>query len=101
LILRTRTVLAMDATALHALEEVYYMTKREGTILVLAGIHAQPMIAMDKAGFLDKVGVENVFENLADALKRAREIVGAPQAEQHVPEVREVDWENAPGTKVK
>jgi SulP family sulfate permease len=101
LILRTRTVLAMDATALHALEEVYYMTKREGTILVLAGIHAQPLIAMDKAGFLDKVGVENVFENLADALKRAREIVGAPQAEQHVPEVREVDWENAPGTKVK
>jgi SulP family sulfate permease len=101
LILRTRTVLALDATALHALEEVYYMTKREGTILVLAGIHAQPMIAMDKAGFLDKVGVENVFENLADALKRAREIVGAPQAEQHVPEVREVDWENAPGTKVK
>jgi SulP family sulfate permease len=101
LILRTRTVLAMDATALHALEEVYDMTKREKSVLVLAGIHAQPMIAMDKAGFLDKVGVENVFENLADALKRARAIVGAPQADLQAPADLEVDWEKAPGTKVK
>jgi sulfate permease, SulP family len=101
LILRTRTVLAMDATALHALEEVYDMTKREGSVLVLAGIHAQPMIAMDKAGFLDKVGVENVFENLADALKRARAIVGAPRPYLQAPADLEVDWEKAPGTKVK
>jgi len=101
LILRTRTVLAMDATALHALEEVYDMTKRDGSVLVLAGIHAQPMIAMDRAGFLDKVGVENVFENLADALKRARAIVGAPQADLQAPADLEVDWEKEPGTKVK
>jgi len=101
LILRTRTVLAMDATALHALEEVYNMTKREKTVLVLAGIHAQPMIAMDKAGFLDKVGVENVFESIGDALKRARAIVGAPQPEQQAPAVLEVDWEQAPGSKVR
>jgi SulP family sulfate permease len=101
LILRTRTVLAMDATALHALEEVYNMTKREKTVLVLAGIHAQPMIAMDKAGFLDKVGVENVFENLSDALKRARAIIGAPRPYLQAPADLEVDWEQAPGTKVK
>jgi SulP family sulfate permease len=101
LILRTRTVLAMDATALHALEEVYDMTKRDGSVLVLAGIHAQPMIAMDKAGFLDKVGVENVFESISEALKRARAIVGAPQPEPQAPTVQEVDWETAPGSKVR
>jgi len=93
LILRTRTVLAMDATALRALEEVYDTTKRDGTVLVLAGIHAQPLIAMDKAGFLDKVGVENVFENLNDALKRARAIVHAPQPEQQEATPPEVSWE--------
>ncbi len=93
LVLRTRTVLAMDATALHALEEVYNTTKRDGTVLVLAGIHAQPLIAMDKAGFLDKVGVENVFENLNDALKRARSIVGTPEPEQQESSVQEVAWE--------
>jgi SulP family sulfate permease len=99
LILRTRTVLAMDATALHALEEVYDMTKRDGSVLILAGIHAQPMIAMDKAGFLDTVGVENVFESLGEALKRARAIVGAPQPEQPVAVVQEVDWDRAPSKK--
>jgi SulP family sulfate permease len=69
------------------------MTKRDGSVLILAGIHAQPMIAMDKAGFLDTVGVENVFESLGEALKRARAIVGAPQPEQQVPIVQEVDWD--------
>jgi SulP family sulfate permease len=93
LVLRTRTVLAMDATALHALEEVYNTTRRDGTVLVLAGIHTQPLIAMDKAGFLDKVGVENVFENLNDALKRARSIVGTPEPEQQESSVQEVAWE--------
>lgn len=101
LILRTRTVLAMDATALHALEEVYDMTKREGSVLILAGIHAQPMIAMDKAGFLDTVGVENVFENIGEALKRARSIVGAPQSEQPAAIVKEVDWDRSPAKKAR
>jgi len=101
LILRTRTVLAMDATALHALEEVYDMTKRDGSVLVLAGIHAQPMIAMDKAGFLDKVGVENVFESIGEALKRARAIVGAPQPAEQAPALQEVDWDKAPGSTVR
>jgi len=93
LILRTRTVLSMDATALRALEEVYDMTKQDGSVLILAGVHAQPLIAMDKAGFLDKVGVENVFENVNDALKRARAVLGAPQPEQQEPTAQEVAWE--------
>jgi SulP family sulfate permease len=93
LVLRTRTVLAMDATALHALEEVYATTKRDGTVLVLAGIHAQPLIAMDKAGFLDKVGVENVFESLGEALKRARAIIHAPEQEQEGAMTQEVNWD--------
>jgi SulP family sulfate permease len=89
----------MDATALHALEEVYDMTKRDGSVLILAGIHAQPMIAMDKAGFLDTVGVENVFESIGEALKRARAIVGAPQPDQPASIVQDVDWDRAPTKK--
>jgi SulP family sulfate permease len=101
LILRTRNVLAMDATALRALEEVYDMTKRERSVLILAGIHAQPMIAMDKAGFLDTVGVENVFESIGEALKRARVIVGASQPEQPAAIAKEVDWDRAPAKKAR
>ena len=99
LVLRTRTVLAMDATALRALEEVYDTTKRDGTVLVLAGIHAQPLIAMDKAGFLEKIGVENVFENLSEALTRARAIVHAPQPEQKETTPQEVNWEKPASKK--
>jgi len=58
------------------------------------------MIAMDKAGFLDKVGVENVFENIGDALKRARSIVGVPQPEQPAAVVQEVDWDRPPVKKI-
>ncbi len=96
LVLRMRTVLSMDATALRALEEVYAQTRREGSVLLLAGVHTQPLIAMDRAGFLDKVGVDNVFENVNDALKRARAIVGTPEPERQESMVQEVAWERAP-----
>ncbi len=96
LILRLRTVLSMDATALRALEDVREQTRREGTVLLLAGIHTQPLIAMDRSGFLDKIGVENVFENVNDALKRAREIAGVPRDERQEQPVQEVGWEKPP-----
>ena len=99
LVLRTRAVLAMDATALRALEDVYETSKREGTVLVLAGIHAQPLLAMDKAGFLAKVGVENVFESLNEALKRARAIIHAPLPEQEETTLQEVHWDRPAAKK--
>jgi SulP family sulfate permease len=96
LILRMRTVLSMDATALRALEEVFEQTRREGAVLLLAGVHAQPLIAMDRAGLLDRVGVDNVFENVCDALRRSREILGAAQPVLRESQVQEVGWERAP-----
>lgn len=81
LILRVRNVLSVDATALRVLEEVCQQARREGTVLVLSGIHAQPLVAMERAGFLDAVGVENVLGNIDDALNRAREILGIPCTE--------------------
>lgn len=93
LILRMRTVLSMDATALRALEEVYSQTQREGSRLLLAGVHAQPLFAMDRAGFLDKIGVDNVFENVNDALKAARAIVGPSKEKWQEATVQEVNWD--------
>ncbi len=93
LVLRMRTVLTMDATALRALEEVYDQTRRDGATLLLAGVHAQPLVAMDRAGLLDKVGVDNVFENVNDALKYARTLVSTSQAAWQESTVQEVAWE--------
>jgi sulfate permease, SulP family len=77
-ILRMRYVDAIDATGMHALDEFYEKCRRQGTILLLAGVHAQPIFAMTKYGLIDKIGEDNMFGNIDDALNRAREIVGEP-----------------------
>jgi SulP family sulfate permease len=89
-VLRMRRVPAIDATGMHALDEFFLKCKRQGTRLLLAGVHAQPMFAMAKYGLLDKVGEENMFGNIDDALDAARAIVGAqpaPHPADAVPEV--------------
>ena len=89
-VLRMRRVPAIDATGMHALDEFFLKCKRQGTRLLLAGVHAQPMFAMAKYALLDKVGEENMFGNIDDALDAARAIVGAqpaPHPADAVPEV--------------
>ena len=74
-ILRMRHVPAIDATGMHALEEFFEKCHRAGTRLILSGVHAQPMMAMTQYGLVDRVGVENMFENIDEALGRARKIM--------------------------
>ena len=85
LILRMRKVLAMDATGLNALEDLYERLHRTGKHLVLSGPHTQPLFMMDKAGFLDRLGRENVCANIDLALARSREILGLPPAPSNDP----------------
>ncbi len=75
LILRMRKVLAMDATGLNALEDLYEKLHAKGKHLILSGPHTQPLFAMDRAGFLDRLGRENVCAHVDAALARAREIL--------------------------
>jgi len=75
LILRMRKVLAMDATGLNSLEDLYDKLHKRGRHLLLSGPHTQPLFVMDKAGFLDRIGRENVCAHIDAALKRAREIL--------------------------
>lgn len=77
LILRMRKVLAMDATGLNALEGLYEKLERRGRRLVLSGPHAQPLLAMERAGFLKRIGKDNVCATFDDALARARALLGA------------------------
>ena len=78
LILRMRKVMAMDATGLNALEDLYERLHRRGKHLILSGPHTQPLFVMEKADFLDRIGRENVCAHINDALARAREILGLP-----------------------
>ena len=85
IILRLRHVSAMDATGLHALREFYQRCRRDGTHLVLSGVHAQPLFTLQRAGFVDDIGEENMFGNIDDALNRAREYIGLPHVSRPVP----------------
>jgi SulP family sulfate permease len=78
LILRIRKVLAIDATGLQALEDLHAKLHARGKHLVLSAPHTQPLAAMIKAGFIDRIGSENVCPHIAAALVRAREILGLP-----------------------
>lgn len=83
LILRMRTVLAMDATGLNALEDLHERLHRKGKHLVLSAPHTQPYMMMEKAGFLDEIGRENVCPNVDAALARARQILAARPVGRH------------------
>jgi SulP family sulfate permease len=80
LILRMRKVLAMDATGLNSLEDLHDKLRKRGKHLVLSGPHTQPLLVMDKSGFLDRIGRENVCAHIDAALERSREILGLPPA---------------------
>jgi sulfate permease, SulP family len=75
LILRMRDVLAMDATGLDALEDLYEKLDRHGKKLILCGPHSQPLFALTRAGFLDRIGMDNVCGDMETALARAQELV--------------------------
>ncbi len=80
LILRMRKVMAMDATGLNALEDLYERLHHRGKHLILSGPHTQPLFMMDKAGFLDRLGRENVCADIELSLARSRVILGLPPA---------------------
>jgi len=78
LILRVRKVLAIDATGLQALEDLRLKLRAKGKHLILSAPHTQPLAVMMNAGFIDRLGAENVCPHVTAALARAREILGLP-----------------------
>ena len=76
LILRMRNTLYIDAGGLRALEQLKAACDRKGITIVLSGIHTQPYMLCEKTGMADKIGRENIFDNINAALARAKEIAG-------------------------
>jgi SulP family sulfate permease len=76
-ILHMRHVLAMDATGLKALEETAVRFQRQGAVLLLAGVHAQPLVVIERSGLLEKIGADNLLESYPEAVARARTLTSA------------------------
>jgi len=78
LIIRMRHVMAIDSTGLHALRELVHRSRREGVLVILSDVHAQPVVALDRSGLYDELTEDNIHGNIDDALNRAREYLGLP-----------------------
>lgn len=77
LILRMRNVPAMDITGLDTLEEAYNTCRKKGITLLLSHVNEQPLHVMEKAGFVEKLGTENICDNIDAALARAESLAPA------------------------
>lgn len=69
LLIMTR-VPAMDATALFAFRSFKQMCNRHKVELYIIGINEQPWSVLEKAGAVEKIGVDHFYPNLEVALKQ-------------------------------
>lgn len=74
LILRMRSVPAIDATGLHSFEALIKVCKKDGKTLILSHVNEQPMNTLKKSGLLGEIGEENICANIDEALERAKSI---------------------------
>jgi SulP family sulfate permease len=77
LILRMKSVTAIDATAMRSLEKLYETCKEKNVTLIFSHVNSQPLSAMKKAGLYDKVGAENFCSHIDEALARGIELSNA------------------------
>jgi SulP family sulfate permease len=75
LILRMRDVLALDATGLDALEDLLEKLRLHKKELILCAPHSQPLFALTRAGFIEKIGMDNICGDIDSSLERARKIL--------------------------
>jgi sulfate permease, SulP family len=79
-ILRMRHVPALDATGLYALDVFAARCRKKGTVVVLSGVQDQPRQVIEKMGFDQVAGPENICGHIDEALQRAQEILAASQS---------------------
>ena len=78
LVIRMRGVPALDATAMHSLENLQEKCERHGVELVFSHVNDQPYHTMQKDGFVDKVGADHFCAHIDDALAFANKLLEQP-----------------------
>ena len=76
IVLRMRSVPAMDTTSLNKLRELHEQCKKFKVALIFSHVNEQPLSFIERAGFIDAIGRENLCANIDLALERASEIRG-------------------------
>jgi SulP family sulfate permease len=77
-ILRLRNMTATDATGIQALETAINVIRNSGRAVLLCGARGQAKELIEQSGLAEHVGRENVLDNFAESLERAKAIHAAP-----------------------
>ena len=75
IVIRMRSVPAIDASAMRSLREIAERTKKRNITMIFSHVNEQPLSVMKKDGFIEWIGKENFRSNIVDALDYAEEIV--------------------------
>jgi sulfate permease, SulP family len=81
LILRMRNVPLIDSSGMHALLDVIRRARKDGTVVILSGLHTQPLTALTGSDALSEIGRENLVSDIDHALARAKEVIGTRPAD--------------------
>jgi SulP family sulfate permease len=73
-ILRLRNMTATDATGIQALETAIDAIRNSGRAVLLCGARGQAKELIVQSGLAEHIGLENMLENVADALERAKTV---------------------------
>ena len=74
-IIRMRKVPFIDSTGIHNLTALCEMSQKEKTTIILSGVNDNVHNVLEKAGFYELLGKENICPNINVALERAKSLV--------------------------
>lgn len=74
-IIRMRKVPFIDSTGIHNLTALCDMSKKEKIVVILSGVNEQVHNTLEKSGFYELLGKENICPNIDVALERAKELL--------------------------
>ena len=74
-IIRMRKVPFIDSTGIHNLTALCEMSQKEKTTIILSGVNENVHNVLEKAGFYELLGKENICPNINVALERAKSLV--------------------------
>lgn len=74
-IIRMRKVPFIDSTGINNLTNLCRMSQKEGITIVLSGVNEKVHKVLEKSGFYDLLGEDNICSNINAALKRAKQLV--------------------------
>ena len=71
-IIRMRKVPFIDSTGIHNLTNLIEMSKKEKIKIILSGVNDYVRGVLEKNGFCELIGEENICQNINEALEKAK-----------------------------